>query len=158
MRYLHHARNAIEARSEARALQGRVLGTHPKAAGWASAFLVAMAALGFLSQPRGTFAGPVHEAARDGDLKRVERLIRDDPALIRSRDALNSTPLDWAAFRGHRDIMVFLLDHGADIRVVQEVLGHVSIATTQLYTRLSQDHLRASYQRAHPRAGGVGDG
>ena len=91
-----------------------MLGTHPKAAGWASAFLVAMAALGFLSQPRGTFAGPVHEAARDGDLKRVERLIRDDPALIRSRDALNSTPLDWAAFRGHRDIMVFLLDHGAD--------------------------------------------
>jgi len=51
-----------------------------------------------------------------------------------------------------------MLAHGADIRVVQEVLGHVSIATTQLYTRLSQDHLRASYQRAHPRAGGVADG
>ena len=51
-----------------------------------------------------------------------------------------------------------MLAHGADIRVVQEVLGHVSIATTQLYTRLSQDHLRASYLRAHPRAGGVGAG
>ena len=51
-----------------------------------------------------------------------------------------------------------MLAHGADIRVVQEVLGHVSIATTQLYTRLSQDHLRASYQRAHPRAGGVTGG
>ena len=49
-----------------------------------------------------------------------------------------------------------MLAHGADIRVVQEVLGHVSIATTQIYTRLSQDHLRASYLRAHPRAGGVG--
>jgi integrase/recombinase XerD len=48
-----------------------------------------------------------------------------------------------------------MLAHGADIRVVQEVLGHVSIATTQIYTRLSQDHLRASYERAHPRAGGV---
>jgi integrase/recombinase XerD len=45
-----------------------------------------------------------------------------------------------------------MLAHGADIRVVQEVLGHVSIATTQLYTKLSQDHLRASYLRAHPRA------
>ena len=44
-----------------------------------------------------------------------------------------------------------MLAHGADIRVVQELLGHVSIATTQLYTRLSQDHLRASYERAHPR-------
>ena len=36
-----------------------------------------------------------------------------------------------------------MLAHGADIRVVQEVLGHVSIATTQIYTRLSQDHLRS---------------
>jgi integrase/recombinase XerD len=45
-----------------------------------------------------------------------------------------------------------MLAHGADIRVVQELLGHVSIATTQIYTRLSQDHLRSSYQRAHPRA------
>ena len=49
-----------------------------------------------------------------------------------------------------------MLAHGADIRVVQEVLGHVSIATTQIYTRLSQDHLRSTYERAHPRAGRVG--
>ncbi len=48
-----------------------------------------------------------------------------------------------------------MLAHGADIRVVQEVLGHVSIATTQIYTKLSQDHLRTSYEQAHPRAGGV---
>jgi integrase/recombinase XerD len=46
-----------------------------------------------------------------------------------------------------------MLAHGADIRVVQELLGHVSIATTQIYTKLSQDHLRSSYLRAHPRAG-----
>ncbi len=46
-----------------------------------------------------------------------------------------------------------MLANGADIRVVQELLGHVSIATTQIYTKLSQDHLRASYERAHPRAG-----
>jgi integrase/recombinase XerD len=45
-----------------------------------------------------------------------------------------------------------MLAHGADIRVVQELLGHVSIATTQIYTKLSQEHLRSSYQRAHPRA------
>jgi integrase/recombinase XerD len=48
-----------------------------------------------------------------------------------------------------------MLAHGADIRVVQELLGHVSIATTQIYTTLSQEHLRATYERAHPRAGGV---
>ncbi len=45
-----------------------------------------------------------------------------------------------------------MLAHGADIRVVQELLGHVSIATTQIYTKLSQDHLRRSYELAHPRA------
>ena len=109
--------------------------------------------------PRGRDRMVPDRWARRGDAEAV---------FLNTRGGRLSRQGAWGIVRGHGNAVglgdrlsphvlrhscaTHMLDHGADIRVVQELLGHASISTTLVYTKVSATRLRQIYESAHPRA------
>jgi ankyrin repeat protein len=90
-------------------------------------FPLAAALLVALTCGSPAFCGPIHDAAKTGDLAKIQELLKDNPELVSSKDENGATALHWAATTGHRDVVELLLANKADVDARTYSRKHVDV-------------------------------
>ena len=78
--------------------------------------------------------------------------VRQVQLMVKKYLALADLPLDLTPHKIRHSFATHLLNHGADLRLVQDLLGHASLSTTQIYTHVTLGRLKDAHSKAHPRA------
>ncbi|MCZ6671306.1 MAG: tyrosine recombinase XerC [Verrucomicrobia bacterium] len=84
--------------------------------------------------------------------KKTRIRVRQVQLLVKKYLALADLPLDLTPHKIRHSFATHLLNHGADLRLVQDLLGHSSLSSTQIYTHVTLGRLKDAHNKAHPRA------